>query len=66
MIRVGTSGWVYGGWRERFYPKGVPQRRWLDYYAQRFETVELNATTYRLPKPEQVSAWCATVPPDFK
>ena len=48
MIRVGTSGWVYGGWRERFYPKGVPQRKWLQYYAQHFNTVELNATTYRL------------------
>ncbi len=57
---------MYGGWRERFYPKGVPQRKWLQYYATHFNTVELNATTYRLPKPEQVSVWCETVPADFR
>lgn len=66
MIRVGTSGWVYGGWRERFYPKGLAQRHWLPYYAEHFNTVELNATTYRLPKPEQVRAWCDAVPSDFR
>jgi uncharacterized protein YecE (DUF72 family) len=66
MIRIGTSGWVYGDWRGRFYPKGVAQRRWLEYYAERFDTVELNATTYRLPKAEQVRAWCETVGPDFR
>lgn len=65
MIRVGTSGWVYGGWRGRFYPEGLAQRRWLEYYAERFDTVELNATTYRLPKPEQARAWCEKVPPGF-
>lgn len=65
MIRIGTSGWVYGDWRERFYPAGVPQRRWLEYYAERFDTVELNATTYRLPTESQVAAWCANVPPGF-
>jgi uncharacterized protein YecE (DUF72 family) len=66
MIRVGTSGWVYGDWRERFYPKGVAQKRWLSYYAERFDTVELNATTYRLPKEHQVRIWCETVPPNFR
>lgn len=65
-IRVGTSGWVYGDWRRRFYPEGVAQRKWLTYYAHYFDTVELNATTYRLPSREQVEAWCATVPNTFK
>jgi uncharacterized protein YecE (DUF72 family) len=65
VIRIGTSGWVYGDWRGRFYPKGVAQRRWLEYYAQHFDTVELNATTYRLPKEYQVRLWCETVPPNF-
>ncbi len=65
MIRIGTSGWVYGDWRGRFYPKGLGQSRWLAYYAERFDTVELNATTYRLPKPDQVRRWCETVPPGF-
>ncbi len=65
MIRIGTSGWVYAGWRGRFYPKGLPQRKWLEYYAGIFDTVELNATTYRLPKESQVRTWCETVPPQF-
>lgn len=65
MIRIGTSGWVYAGWRERFYPKGLPQRRWLEYYARHFDTVELNATTYRLPKEPQIQVWCESVPKDF-
>ncbi len=66
MIRIGTSGWVYGSWRERFYPKGLGQRRWLSHYARLFNTVELNATTYRLPKAAQIDAWCTAVPADFK
>lgn len=66
MIRIGTSGWVYGDWRRRFYPQGVAQRRWLEFYAQHFDTVELNATTYRLPSPAQASGWCANVPSHFR
>ena len=44
----------------------MPQRKWLRHYASLFDTVELNATTYRLPKAEQVEAWCEAVPADFK
>ncbi|HEV7180739.1 MAG TPA: DUF72 domain-containing protein [Candidatus Baltobacteraceae bacterium] len=66
MIYVGTSGWVYGDWRRRFYPEGLAQRNWLQFYAQRFSTVELNATTYRLPSPEQVARWCEGVPRGFR
>ncbi len=65
VIRVGTSGWVYGDWRERFYPKGVTQAAWLEHYAKLFDTVELNATAYRLPKEPQIERWCARVPADF-
>jgi len=49
----------------RFYPRGVAQKRWLAYYAERFDTVELNATTYRLPKESQIATWCETVPRAF-
>jgi len=66
LIRIGTSGWVYRDWRDRFYPREVAQRRWLEHYAQWFDTVELNATTYRLPSEAQVAAWCAKVPADFR
>lgn len=41
-VLIGTSGWMYRDWRERFYPKGVPQRLWLEHYAERFATVESN------------------------
>jgi uncharacterized protein YecE (DUF72 family) len=64
-IHVGCSGWQYADWRERFYPKGVPQRRWLQHYAQTFDTVEVNATFYRLAKPAAVGAWVEETPPDF-
>jgi uncharacterized protein YecE (DUF72 family) len=64
-IFVGTSGWTYADWKGRFYPPGLPQREWLAYYAQRFPTVELNVTTYRLPKPHDVERW-SRVPPGFR
>lgn len=65
MIRVGTSGWTYGDWRGRFYPRDLPQRKWLEYYAGRFDTVELNATTYRLPNESNIETWCSSVPANF-
>ena len=49
-IRVGTSGWTYDSWAGPFYPKGVARRRWLEFYAERLETVELNASHYRWPR----------------
>ena len=64
-IRVGCSGWQYASWRERFYPKGLPQRRWLEHYASVFDTVEVNSTFYRLAKPEAVAGWLEQTPPDF-
>ena len=54
---IGCSGWNYGDWRGRLYPRGEPQRRWLELYAERFDTVEVNATFYRLPKRDSVAAW---------
>jgi len=66
MIRIGTSGWVYGGWRGPFYPRTLPQRQWLQYYVEHFDTVELNATTYRLPTPAQVDTWSQAVPANFR
>jgi uncharacterized protein YecE (DUF72 family) len=64
-IRVGCSGWQYTSWRERFYPKGLPQRRWLEHYASVFGTVEVNSTFYRLAKPDAVAGWLEQTPPDF-
>lgn len=65
QVRVGCSGWSYKHWRGGLYPKGLPQRRWLERYAERFSTVEVNATFYRLPKAETVAAWAKQTPEDF-
>jgi uncharacterized protein YecE (DUF72 family) len=65
VLRVGTSGWQYKHWRGRFYPRTVPSTRWLEHYAERFETVEVNNTFYRLPKPDTFAGWAARVPGDF-
>ena len=65
MLLVGTSGWQYRDWRGRVYPKDVPAARWLEFYAERFETVEVNNTFYRLPSPSTFTNWAARVPDDF-
>jgi hypothetical protein len=47
---VGCSGFYYKHWKEKFYPKGLPQRKWFEFYCEHFNTVELNVTFYRYPK----------------
>jgi len=63
-VRVGCSGWVYASWREGIYD-GVPQARWLERYAEVFDTVEVNATFYRLIKRSTVEGWVERTPPGF-
>ena len=62
---VGTSGWQYRHWRGVLYPPDVPQKRWLEHYADRFATVENDGTFYRLPARETFADWRARTPPDF-
>ena len=64
-LYLGTSGWQYKHWKETFYPRDVPQKRWLEYFADRFQTVELNNSFYSLPKPETFAAWRVRTPTDF-
>ena len=64
-VHVGCSGWTYAHWRGVVYPNGLPQRRWLEHYATLFDTVEVNATFYRLPSRDTVAAWVETVPERF-
>lgn len=64
-LRIGTSGWNYASWRGVLYEPGVPQRRWLERYAEEFDTVELNASFYRLPSAEQFAAWKRRTPRGF-
>ena len=63
--RVGCSGWQYRAWREVVYPRGCPQSRWLARYAELFDTVEVNATFYRLASPTAVAGWLSQTPEDF-
>ena len=62
LVRIGCSGWNYDDWRGRLYPEREPRRRWLELYAERFDTVEVNATFYRLPTRETVAAWVSHTP----
>ncbi|MGW2744390.1 DUF72 domain-containing protein [Streptomyces sp. NPDC001450] len=62
---VGTSGWQYKDWRGVLYPGDCPIRLWLEEYATRFATVEINNAFYRLPTRENFEAWRNRVPDDF-
>lgn len=64
-ILIGTSGWSYAGWRGAFYPKDLPSRRFLELYAAVFPTTEINASFYRLPKPETFARWAEKAPDGF-
>lgn len=64
--RIGCSGWNYDAWRHGvFYPARLPARRWLEHYATRFDTVEVNATFYRLPTVKAVQGWVEQTPENF-
>lgn len=65
-VRIGCSGWMYDSWHGRLYPEREPKRRWLELYAQQFDTVEVNSTFYRLARREAVANWVRQTPPDFE
>ncbi len=64
-VWIGTSGWQYRDWRERLYRRGLPMGEWLEWYADRFATVESNNAFYRLPERRVFEAWAARTPADF-
>ena len=64
-VRVGVSGWRYREWRGRFYPRGLAQRRELEYVAGLMNSVELNGSFYSLQRPASYQHWAASVPDDF-
>lgn len=66
MILAGTSGYNYPEWRGRFYPEGLAGAKMLPYYAERFRTVEINATFYRMPTPTLLAGWADQVPEGFR
>ena len=64
-IRIGTSGWHYADWQGRFYPEKLPKNKWFEYYAQNFNTVEVNNTFYHQPKEQTFQNWCEQAPKKF-
>ncbi|WP_456414033.1 DUF72 domain-containing protein [Oceanithermus profundus] len=65
-VWVGCSGYFYWGWRGRFYPEDAPPSRWFEFYAQRFDTVEMNSTFYRFPTEATVKRWLKKAPERFR
>jgi uncharacterized protein YecE (DUF72 family) len=66
QIHIGTSGWNYKDWRGTVYPEKLAAKKWLAYYSTLFDTVEVNTTFYRFPKPHFAANWSSQVPPDFQ
>ncbi len=65
-IRVGIGGWDYDPWRETFYPPGLSKAKQLEYAGARVQAIEINATYYKLQKPELYERWAKAVPDGFK
>jgi uncharacterized protein YecE (DUF72 family) len=64
-LRIGISGWRYAGWRGKFYPNDLPQRRELEFAATTFNSVEINGSFYSLQLPSSYRRWYEATPPDF-
>ncbi len=65
-IQIGCSGWSYPDWAGPFYPPGLDPGDFLEYYADRFQTVEVDSTFYRPPTPKMVRSWRDRTPDDFR
>lgn len=63
---IGCSGFHYRDWKDIFYPPGLPQRKWFDYYATRFDCLELNVTFYRFPQLKFLQTWYEASPSHFR
>jgi uncharacterized protein YecE (DUF72 family) len=66
QLRIGISGWSYPGWRGLFYPRDLPARRHLEYASRRMNAIEINASFYRLQRPEHYRTWYEQTPPGFQ
>ena len=65
LLYAGTSGFAYPNWKPGFYPANVPAKKFLQYYAGRLNSVEINYTFRRLPAASTLQAWVQSVPPEF-
>lgn len=64
-FNIGTSGWVYKHWREKFYPDSLSEKDYLKYYSQNFSTVEVNNSFYHLLSEKAVKNWVESTPKNF-
>ena len=64
-IRIGVGGWVFEEWRDNFYPKGLSQKRELEYASRHLTAIEVNGTYYGSQKPESFARWHDETPDDF-
>ena len=64
-IHVGIGGWVFEGWRDNFYPKGLSQKRELEYASRKLTAIEVNGTYYGSQRPESFARWHEETPEDF-
>jgi uncharacterized protein YecE (DUF72 family) len=62
---IGCSGFYYREWKGQFYPQGLPQKAWFDYYSQHFNTLEINNTFYRFPEQKLFDNWYGKAAPGF-
>ncbi|MGE5457556.1 MAG: DUF72 domain-containing protein, partial [Methanococcaceae archaeon] len=62
---IGCSGYYYNHWIGRFYPEDLPKNKWLPFYAEHFNTVEINNTFYRMPEEKVVKNWVDITPKNF-
>ncbi len=62
---IGCSGFSYKEWKEEFYPKGLAQKNWFNYYTEHFNTLELNVTFYRFPTLKSLQGWYDKAPDEF-
>jgi uncharacterized protein YecE (DUF72 family) len=65
-IRIGACAWSFVDWREIFYPRDLPESRWLEFYARYFPTVEIDSTFYAAPGADSVRRWLDLTPSHFR
>ncbi len=63
---IGCSGFHYKEWKDQFYPTGLPQKKWFEFYCSQFDTLEMNVTFYQFPRIELMQKWFTASPGDFK
>jgi uncharacterized protein YecE (DUF72 family) len=66
MVHIGCSGYNYREWKGFFYPEGLPQSKWLEFYCQQYNTVEINASFYKVPTVKSLTTWYEKTPEHFR